>query len=508
MKVSQTLSELSKTSQMVKEFIDRAEKHLKIVTFRFFSDDFARMLTKKVKEGVEIEIITTPVDNIGDEKLRGKAENMYRQLQGSGVKLLACPWEVGEPRLTPTSLSGRLTSGIGEKWYSLHLQLFINEKQALLTSQNLVPEENLEIYYLSSDPHFLKETSNKFEKIQDLFFAPIKVDKTIVKGKVVNFLDQATLKETLELYHQEKRLKVKHYYAAKLPEASMKNGLFISPFEGRLRDFLNKFIDSGKEFLYFFVETLFDEELIGEIARKIDRQNSIQVKVITRPPEKVRQSPDKARSMIKQLLSLGVKIGYLSDIQAKFWVSDNWLAIPSGDFNKMNLGYSVSKDHWRADTQLIFLEDNKEQIKLFKDMFDKQFRPVDIGSICKKDIDTLFTGLKQHRIKSTEEAKEYISRLKSSLIIKTEKDTRYVMDLAVKITKKYGKNRMDGVFAVMAILLYYLQRHEHKLEEISEKLESIVEKSDISDAINRLLISGYILKSGDIYRVNVEQLLD
>lgn len=508
MKVSQTLSELSRTSQMVKEFIDRTEKHLKIVTFRFSSEYFASMLAKKAREGVEIELITTPVDNIGDEQLRSKVEEMYGQLQANGVKLLTCPWEVGEPRLTPTSLSGRQTAGIGEKWYSLHLQLFLNEKQALLTSQNLVPKENLEIYYLISDPSFLKKTSDKFKLIQDLFFTPVEVDKTTLKGKVVSFLDQATLKDTLKLYNQEKRLKVKHYYTEKLPEASMNKGLFISPFEGRLRDFLNRFIDSGKEFLYFFVETLFDEELIREIGRKFDLQNGIQIKMITRPPEKVRQSPDKARSMVKQLLSLGVGIGYLSDIQAKFWVSDNRLAIPSGDFNKMNLGYSVSKSYWRADTQLIFLDDNKEQIKLFKDMFEQQFRPVDIGSICRKDIDSLFAGLKQYRIGSTKEAKEYISRLKSSLIIKTEKDTRYVMDLAIKITKNYGKNRMDGVFAVMAILLYYLQRHEHKLEEISEKLEDIVKKSDIRDAINRLMLSGYILKSGDVYRVNVEKLLD
>ena len=54
----------------------------------------------------------------------------------------------------------------------------------------------------------------------------------------------------------------------------------------------------------------------------------------------------------------------------------------------------------------------------------------------------------------------------------------------------------------------YLQRHEHKFADISEKLEGVVEKSDIRDAINRLMLSGYILKSGDVYRVNVEKLLD
>jgi DNA-binding MarR family transcriptional regulator len=60
----------------------------------------------------------------------------------------------------------------------------------------------------------------------------------------------------------------------------------------------------------------------------------------------------------------------------------------------------------------------------------------------------------------------------------------------------------------MAILLYYLQRHEHKFAEISERMEGVVEKSDIRDAINRLMMLGYILKSEDVYRVNVEKLLD
>ncbi len=399
--MSETFTELSNTSQVVYEFLNKTRKHLKIVTFRFSSENFAETLIKKAKEGVKIEVITTPVDNIGDPRLRSKVEGMYKGLQANGVKLLACPWEVGEPRLTPTSLSGSQTAGIGEKWYSLHLQLFINEKQVLLTSQNLVPEKNLEVYYLSSNPYLLEKASNKFSMIQDLFFTPTQVDRTTIEGRVVNFLDQETLTSTLELFEQNKRLKAKHYYAERIPEANLTKGFFITPFEGRLRDFLSKFIDSSERFLYFFVETLFDEELINKIENKIHTQNDVKIKVLTRPPEKVRQSPDKARNMVKQLLSLDVSVGYLSDIQAKFWVCDNWLAIPSGDFNKMNLGYSVSKSHWRADTQLIFLDDNKEQINAFKNMFEKHFKPMDIGSICSKDVDSLFAGLKLRSIAST-----------------------------------------------------------------------------------------------------------
>jgi len=507
--MSQTLSELSKNSQLVNELISETEKYLKIVTFRFSSEDFAKMLTEKAKEGVNIEVVTTPADNIKEEKLRLKVEEMYSRLQANGVKLLTCPWEVGEPRLTTTSMSGRLAGGIGEKWYSLHFQLLMNENHALLTSQNLVPEKKLEIYYRSSDPDLLKQTSNKFKIIHDLFFTPIDVNKTTLKGRVVNFLDQKMLKDALDFYTKTKRLKVKHYYVEKLPQANLNKGLFICPFEGRLREFLNKFINSGKQFLYFFVETLFDDEIIRIFEGKINREPDIQVKIITRPPEKVRQSPHKARNMIKQLLSLGIEIGYLSDIQAKFWVNDKWLAIPSGDFNKMNLGYHISKNYWRADTQLLLLDDNQKQIKLFKDIFEGHFEPIDIGSICRKDIDFLFKGLKKrYNIMSTREAKNYISRLKSSLIIKTERDIKYVMNLALKLTKIHRKNRMKGIFVAMAILLYYLQRREHKFREISEKLENTLSEPEIRDAMNRLLQLGYILKSEDIYRVNVEKLLN
>jgi hypothetical protein len=466
------------------------------------------MLIDRAKEGVDIEIITTPADNIAKADLRSKVEEMYNRLQANGVKLLTCPWEVGEPRLTPTSLSGRLAAGIGEKWYSLHFQLFMNEKNALMTSQNLVQEKNLEVYYLSSDPYFLKESTDKFDIIKNLFFTPVIVHNTTFQGKLINFLDEATLKDALDFFNQNKRFKVKHYFVEKLPQANLKKGLFVCPFEGKLREFLYKFIDSGESFLYFFVETFFDEDLIRKIEEKINLQSGIQIKVITRPPQRVRQAPAKARNMINQLLSLRVSVGYLPDIQAKFWVNDKWLAIPSGDFNRMNLGYQISSDYWRADTQLLLLDDNKEQVKLFRNIFEQHFKPMDIGSIYKKDVESLFLALKKrYSVGSTPEARKYISRLKSSLVIRTEEDVRYVINLAVKLTESHGKQRIEGIFALMAIVLYYLQRREHKFEEILEKLGSIADKSNICDAVNRLLMSGYILKSEDLYRVNVERLL-
>jgi hypothetical protein len=174
----------------------------------------------------------------------------------------------------------------------------------------------------------------------------------------------------------------------------------------------------------------------------------------------------------------------------------------------MNLGYQTGKNYWRADTQLLLLDNDEEQVKLFKNIFEEEFEAMDIGSICINDVKPLFSVLKKrYSVRSTAEAIKYISRLKSSLVIRTEEDIRYVINLAVKLTKSYGKQKIEGIFALMAIILYYLQRREHKFEEILEKLENIAEKSNVVDAVNRLLMSGYILKSQDVYRVNVQRLI-
>jgi hypothetical protein len=66
---------------------------------------------------------------------------------------------------------------------------------------------------------------------------------------------------------------------------------------------------------------------------------------------------------------------------------------------------------------------------------------------------------------------------------------------------------VEGIFVAMAIVLYYLQRREHKLDEIVEKLENIADRHKVTEAVSRLQFLNFILKSEDIYRVNVEKIL-
>jgi len=118
--VKQPSCTLSQNAQALNDLISNSRKILKIVTFRFDSREFANMLLEKAKD-VEIEVITTPPDNVAKDELRPLVERMYEELENNKVRMHLCKWEAGEPRLTTTSMSGKQSAGIGEKWYSLHL---------------------------------------------------------------------------------------------------------------------------------------------------------------------------------------------------------------------------------------------------------------------------------------------------------------------------------------------------------------------------------------------------
>lgn len=500
--------ELRKDLNPIREAIEAAKDYLKIITFRFSSKNIAEQLIKKSKEGVNVRVITTPPDNIAKEELRPKVRKMFDHLRKNGIDLLECAWEVGEPRLTPTSLSGALAAGIGEKWYSLHFQMILNEREVLITSKNLAEEDTLDIYYKSNLPGFLKLASEKFDLVYDLFFKEVNVKGVSVPGSVLKFTDIPTCQETLQFFQESRRWKVKHYALDRLPKGELRWGLYLCPFEGKMRDFLYALIDSAEEYLYLFVETFFDEKLVEKLEEKMESTPSVKIKIITSPPERIRQNKQKAREMIKSLISLGAEVAFLENIQGKFWVNDKWVVIPSGDLNKMNLGYSTGKNYWRADTQLVVIDDSDRLVNKVKDEFEKRFQLIDAGMLYKKDVVDIIRRIsRRHGLVSTTEAKNYLARLKAYLMIKTERDLRYIVNLAVKITRIYNRRRIEGLFIIMAIILYYLQRREQKMEELLEKLETIEKEDKIRDALNKLVFLGFVVKSEDIYRINVEKML-
>ncbi|MCW3983783.1 MAG: hypothetical protein NWE96_07280 [Candidatus Bathyarchaeota archaeon] len=500
--MAETLCFLSQSAEPICNFISSSKKFLKIVTFRFDSEIFGDLLLERARNNVAIEIVTTPPDNVAKDRLRSTVEAMYENLKNNHVAMHLCAWEAGEPRLTTTSMSGNQSAGIGEKWYSLHLQILINENEALITSRPLTNDATLDVFYRSSEKGFANEVLITFEKIKRLFFEPKKVGALTVPGEAITFLDQKTLKETIALFEATGRLNAKHYEVQKLPKAALSKGIFISPFDGKMRDRLYDFIDSANHYAYFFLETFFDEELVGKLQEKRASNPNVSIKIITCPPERIRQSPQKARELISQVLSSGIQIGNLPDIQAKFWLSDKWLALSSGDFNRMNLGHTTSSRYWKADTQLLLLDDNPRLISEMRRIFEERFNPIDPGKICVKDVTVMLKRLaRNNNLSGSADACRYLSRFKSALMLRTEQDVRYVIDVAIKMAKFDGKSRLEGTYMLMAIILHYLQRREHRLDEIVEKLELVESEPEIRRVVTRMEQRGQLLKSGEFYRI-------
>jgi hypothetical protein len=494
---------LSQDAGVIKDVISNSKKYLKIVTFRFDSKEFADLILEKAKNNVKIEIITTPSDNIAKDTLRPTIEAMYQELKSNKVTMHFCRWEAGEPRLTTTSMSGNQSAGIGEKWYSLHLQLLINENEVLVTSRPLTADRTIDIYYRNEEESIVKAGLSKFEEIKKEFLEDTRIDGLTIPGKITHFLDQKTIKETIDFFKLTKRLNVKQYEIAKLPKNPiLAKGLLLSPFDGKMRDLLYSFIDSAETYIYFYLETLFDEDLIGKLQVKITSNPTIQIKIITCPPEKIRQNPQKARELITQALSFGVQIGNQPNIQAKFWVSNKWLAISSGDFNRMNLGHNTTSLYWKADTQLLLLENNQNLIVEMKNKFEKYFCPIDQGKVCSKDVITLVQRItKRNRLSASTDACKYLCRFKAALMIKTEQDVRYIMETAASLAKAEDKSRLEGRYMFMAIILYYLQRREHTLEEIIEKLQGIESESEIKKVLFRMEQIGQVVNVDGNYRI-------
>jgi hypothetical protein len=200
--LAQAFCELSNSDQIIREVIASSKQFLRIVTFRFDSREFANLLLYRAKNGVDIEVITNPSDNVAKDSLRPVVETMYKELENNNIKLFVSTWEAGEPELTPTSMSGKqsASAGIGEKWYSLHLQILINENEALITSRPLTGDKTIDVYYRTSNTEFIDTALKTFERVKKLFVTPKKVNGLVIPGEATNYLDDKMLNETVELF--------------------------------------------------------------------------------------------------------------------------------------------------------------------------------------------------------------------------------------------------------------------------------------------------------------------
>lgn len=456
-----------------------------------------------------MELITLPIDSYKNEEERKVISKYYKLLANNGVKIYICNWEVGDPSLTSTSMSGILREGGGNKWYSLHGKLIITEKNAVIMSLNFMDKKLLDVYLEFKSKEKINQFSIKFQRCKYLF-----IDKTTsqnIHGNLFNKLDKQTQEFVLEEYKKSKRLWIKQYHPNITKEISIAPGLYISPFEGRIRKVLYDLIDGSNKFVYLASERLFDENFVKFIGKKILNSKNLDVKLLTANPGIIRQNTEKAINQFKKIDIVGGKARVIASLHAKFWLNEKYLIVTSANLTKMNLGFKKKGNYWRANTEFFYIENDPKIIKLAKEEFEKKFRAGDdiykvLGTSSRaqskaKEYFDLFNKY------SRSEAKIVFGKFRLKFTIDTEKNLIKIAGFAKKLTENEGKRYIEKKHVIMGGILLYLQKRESTLKELSEILSGICPQSEIELNVQELINKKIIESEKETYKINIEYLL-
>jgi len=495
----------TREKEEIKSVISRAENFLNIVSFQFTDEDFIRKYILPKTNSVQIEILTLPVDSYSKEDERDRITRLYNDLEYAGVHIYKCYWEVGDPSLTTTSQSGVEKEGGGDKWYSMHGKFMYSEKEVLMMTANFSDAEELESYLLLQDQEAVVQFHKKFLYLKSMF-----IDERKYPGKLYELVRDEEKKYIDELHISNERLNIKEYPPNLIPEISSFSGLKITPFDGKAREYLCELINKAQNYIYLSTERLFDKKIVDVLIKR-KRRNPIEIKILTCPPDQVRDDPGNAEMYVTKLLSANVDVRFYTDIHAKCWITDEVLGIGSANLSQMNLGISKSHGFWRANTETFYFANDLSLISQAKESFENFYTHgvEPIASIYKSarhlaEAKELFSSF---GVTSKRDAKEAISLIKISSTIREQQHIAKIVLLSVKIAGKYDRTEIIKRDVLSALILFYLTERKHENNELFEKLKPIIsDEIEYNSIIQNLHLDNFIEILDGYIKINSEQL--
>lgn len=489
--------EFSRDKEVIKSIINNADQFLNIVSFQFTDDSFIRNFILNNSPKISIEILTLPEDSYSRVDEREKIIQLYKDLEKAGAKVHKCFWEIGDPSLTTTSQSGDEAEGGGNKWYSMHGKFMFTDKEVLMMTANFTETEEFESYLRIQDPKVVGHFIEKFSYLKLLFIKNNKypgILYDLVSDDVKEYIDKT--------YEINKRLNILQYPPKVILDNTSFDGLKITPFDGKARQYLYDFISNAKSFLYLSTERLFDEELIDFLIKR-KKTNPIEIKLLTCPPNQIRQNPQKAERMIIDLLSANINIRFYNDIHAKCWISDELIGIGSINLGQMNLGIEKSGGYWRSNTETIYFDNDINIINQAKNSFEQYFNNghESLISISRtsKHINEAKTIFSLFEIRSTSGAKETVSLIKTTNSIKEQQHLYKIVTLSVKIAQNHNNNIVTKENVLSALILFYLTDRKHEPSELLDKMSPMVQNNTELDSIIQILLRENLIEFEDRY---------
>ena len=183
---------------------------------------------------------------------------------------------------------------------------------------------------------------------------------------------------------------------------------------------------------------------------------------------------DRVQNTFRELLAYDIQIRTVEDeIHAKLIITDKSLVVSSINLNKMNLGFKMTTNYWREDTESISVCRSPEIILDAKTKYLNVFNnSIDIENVLagkvEKLVGTMFTSI--FNLRSRSEVKKLFAQLIIKEEIKAKKVILKIGKITSKLMQKFNKNIVDKDDFFSSLILYYLTERKHDFDQLNEKL--------------------------------------
>jgi len=268
-----------------------------------------------------------------------------------------------------------------------------------------------------------------------------------------------------------------------------------------------KMIEEAEKFVYISSESFTDKEFPNFLKRI--KLKDIDIKLLTGYTSM--DFPDRMRIFIKELLAAGIRLRVTSEgLHTKLIITDKSIAITSINLNSINLGFKKTAGFWRENTETILIcKDSdivKEATQKYNTIFDTSEEIID--KIAEKGSTAAGSLFKQvFEVSSTSDAKLFLAKVRLSADINKEKFVLDILKLTIKIANSFNVRRISKKEVSMALILNHLAERKHDFNELSEKLNLLIDSKESKILLGELVRSNLIIKEQEFYKLNVGAIL-
>lgn len=479
-----------------------ARKFIRIALFQIHNQLIFDVLLKKLEEGVKIEIFTLPYDSI-NQKIQNVVIPRFSKIQEKGAILYFCKWNVGDP--------GRTTTAVG-RWYAFHGKFIVTDKCAIALSANFTEHQELDAILIYENEMKIKEYNQKFDELLDLFIKKNSgfdgsLRQKIIDTKILNIYKVFVLPDVIETSTHENNW-IQHYPTSLCPtNVPIQDKLYLTPFDCRGGDFYESIISEAEKFAYVSAESFTDECFSNFLIQQ--RLRGIEIKILSGAGSM--DKVEKMKEMFHDLSAHGILVrNPQEDLHAKLILTDKRLAVSSINLNKMNLGFTKTKQFWRENTESIDVCSDPKILKTakvqFLEIFDKSVSmEVKLAEKIQKLVSNAFS--QRFGLKTKKEVKLLFARLIVGKEIEIKKFITDLCQITSKLMEKSGRCTVTKDDFIMALILYYLSERKHDYDQLNEKLSILESGINTSNSLNALIGNGFIEKEGDFFKLKLNTLL-